>query len=438
MKQVLVWGDTPTCATGFGTVVRNVLKRLSKTGEYMFTIVGINYDGSPYDHREFPYMIYPAMAMLSNDERYRSPYGHMRFVDMAATGKYDIIFIVNDTFLVGKVIPKLIEARDSLPIEKKFSIVYYFPIDGVPKSEWIEQSTLKADFPVTYTRYAKGEVEKAVGPLERLRVVYHGVDKSIFQQVDVSDFKKTFLQKHDSKFIVLNVNRNQPRKDLHRTFASFKILHDRHKDTFLFLLCQMDDVGGNLIEMGERYGLRFGEDWAGPPPSMFSANSGYPIEIVNKIYNMSDLVVSSTTGEGWGLSSVEAMACKVPVLFPRNTSLTEIIGENEERGYLCKSGEDANFFINMGKFDNNVLRPVIDVKDMAEKMEYVYLHRDEAKAKAERAYSEVWEWDTVCEEWKKIFKQADVWKNYLRSGVVAGRNDPCPCGSGRKLKHCHY
>jgi preprotein translocase subunit SecA len=24
-----------------------------------------------------------------------------------------------------------------------------------------------------------------------------------------------------------------------------------------------------------------------------------------------------------------------------------------------------------------------------------------------------------------------------RSGPKIGRNDPCPCGSGKKFKHCH-
>jgi preprotein translocase subunit SecA len=24
-----------------------------------------------------------------------------------------------------------------------------------------------------------------------------------------------------------------------------------------------------------------------------------------------------------------------------------------------------------------------------------------------------------------------------REGVKVGRNDPCPCGSGKKYKHCH-
>jgi len=26
---------------------------------------------------------------------------------------------------------------------------------------------------------------------------------------------------------------------------------------------------------------------------------------------------------------------------------------------------------------------------------------------------------------------------FTRSGQKVGRNDPCPCGSGKKFKHCH-
>jgi preprotein translocase subunit SecA len=25
----------------------------------------------------------------------------------------------------------------------------------------------------------------------------------------------------------------------------------------------------------------------------------------------------------------------------------------------------------------------------------------------------------------------------VREGAKIGRNDPCPCGSGKKYKHCH-
>ena len=45
-RKVLVWADSPTVATGFAQVSRNVLKELYKTGEYKFDMVGINFYGA--------------------------------------------------------------------------------------------------------------------------------------------------------------------------------------------------------------------------------------------------------------------------------------------------------------------------------------------------------------------------------------------------------
>jgi preprotein translocase subunit SecA len=33
--------------------------------------------------------------------------------------------------------------------------------------------------------------------------------------------------------------------------------------------------------------------------------------------------------------------------------------------------------------------------------------------------------------------QADKEQPFRRFGTKVGRNDPCPCGSGRKYKQCH-
>jgi SEC-C motif-containing protein len=39
---------------------------------------------------------------------------------------------------------------------------------------------------------------------------------------------------------------------------------------------------------------------------------------------------------------------------------------------------------------------------------------------------------------KWFYEDGDiVQKTVVRSGPKVGRNDPCPCGSGKKYKHCH-
>jgi D-inositol-3-phosphate glycosyltransferase len=436
--NVLCYFDSPLCQTGFGQVSRNILKVLYATGKYNFTCIGINHDGSPYDQQKYPYAIHPAVSPLSMNKVYEDVYGRQKFIDFARTGNFDLVFMLQDTFIVESFLPTMLEMRDKLPKDKKFPIIYYFPIDGEPKKSWIENTVAMVDFPVTYTEYAKKECLKHVPGLDRMPIIYHGVDKSTFCPLPadvVADFKKQFFPKHSEKFIVLNVNRNQPRKDLHRTFAAFKLFHEKNPDTFLFINAQAADVGGNLLEIAEHYGLKYDEDWA-CPSGQFNANQGYPIEVVNRIYNACDMGISTSLGEGFGLSMVEFMATKKPIVFPRNTALTEIIGENEEYGYLCRSGATINDWICLGMPDNNLLRPLTDVVDLSEKMCYIYEHQDEAKTKAELAYERVWTWEQVGEQWKDVFNKADIKKRILRGEIKPEVNSDCPCGSGIKFKKC--
>lgn len=436
--NVLVYGDSATVGTGFAQVMRNILKNLYATGKYNFTCIGINHDGSPYDQQKYPYAIYPATSPLAMNEVYKDVYGRQKFIDFARSGQFDLVFMLNDTFIIETFLPTLLETRNNLPKEKRFPIIMYFPIDGTPKKSWIENVVAKVDFPVTYTEYAKRECLKHVPGLQDMPVIYHGVDKETFYPLpaDVTaKFRKEFFGANADKYIVLNVNRNQPRKDLHRTFAAFKLFHEKHPNTFLFINAQKNDVGGNLAEIAEHYGLVFDKDWACPGES-FNANQGFPIHVVNMLYNACDVVVSTTIGEGWGLSVSEAMAVKKPVLFPRNTSLTEIIGEDEEYGYLAKSGETLNDFICLGAPDNNLLRPVTNCLDFAERLGYIYEHQSEAKVKAEKAYDRIWTWETVCEQWKEIFHKAEVKRDIMRQDLKIGRNEQCKCGSGKKYKDC--
>lgn len=435
--KVLWYSDSPTTATGFATVAKHLLKLLWETGKYEFTCVGINHAGQPYDKGKFPYEIYPAANALTNDERYRDIYGRQLLVDMARSGSFDIVFMLQDTFIVETFLSAMLQVRDNLPAEKKFAIVHYFPIDGTPKKSWVENVVAKVDIPVTYTEYAKKECLKFVSTLDKMDIMYHGVDRDIFYPPVDDSFRKKFFTKHADKFIVLNVNRNQPRKDLHKTMAGFSLFHKEHPNSFLFMLCQAVDVGGDLMQIAEHYGLKWDVDWACPAPGSYGANQGYPVEVVNSIYGACDVVTSTTVGEGWGLSFSEGAATKRILLFPKNTSLIEMVGENEERGYFIESGATLNDFICMGMPDNNILRPVVNVYDMAEKLSYIYTHQGEAKATAEVAFREIWTWKQLAHAWIEIFQKAENLLDVLRVNHKVGPNEKCPCNSGKKYKHCH-
>ncbi|ADX42534.1 glycosyl transferase [Tetrasphaera phage TJE1] len=410
-KRILWYSDTPTCATGFGNVAKNLLKELFKPGEQHLTVLGINYNGEPYDHEEFPYLKADRTNPLDGlwpANHNGDMYGLQKFLEFIRRGAFDVVYVLQDPFILKMVMPALQKLKDELP--KKFKLVFYFPIDCTPKKDWVDECIALVDYPVTYTQFAKREIEK-IKPMPALEVIYHGSDPKTFYPIQgqARDVIRGALFPGMPKdcFLVLNVNRNQQRKDLNRTFAAFAKFHKKQPNSFLFVHAAVNDVGGNLVEIAEAHGLVAGKDWSYPDPSVFNPAQGVPIEVVNQIYAASDLVVSSTLGEGWGLSLTEAMACKKPVLFPRHTSIEEIIGENEERGTFVRCG-GPDHTIALGQQDNGRVRPLVHIDDMADKMLNICRYPSKYQKKAEAAYQWVLDhtWENKAKAWKEVFARA--------------------------------
>lgn len=396
--KVLVFADSPTCATGFGTVTRNVCEALYKTGRYSIDILGINYWGDPHS---LPYNIWP--VGINND---RDPYGRKKVAAMLGQMDYDILFLLQDSFILD-FMPQVLPALKQQG--KKFRSICYYPIDGTPKEQWIKNVTT-ADYTFTYSKFGADKSKEAYPGCGNIGTVPHGANFTDFKKLpddQIKQFKHAFFGANKDKFIVTNVNRNQHRKDIPRTIAAFKEFRKEVPNSILYLHMAAKDQGWNLDEVVKAYGFNTKDDVLFP--DKFGPNQGYPIEVVNMIYNASDLLVSTTLGEGWGLAWIEAMATKTPVLMPSNTVFPELI--TEDRGYLCKSGTTPELTTVL-PHDNEVIRPLVDTTDMANKMIHIYNNYDEALAKAENAYkwvSSELDWQgNVGKMWVDIFDKATL------------------------------
>ena len=478
---VTVLADSPTVTTGFGHVCKEILNVLHETGYYKFEIVGINHDGSPHD---LPYKIYPAFNGLMPDPAYRDVYGKQRFLDLLGEGRTDIAYIIQDTFVIehqnfGK---RIAETNQALPADKKFAFIFYFPIDSTPKQSWLDNSVMLSHHPVAYTKYAFEEVLKVYTvdedtmldeaqqqmnkeKLDMLKscmnIIYHGVNTNNFypkEQEEKDSLREQFWAEKKDKFVFINVNRNQPRKDIFRTMVAFKKLLDKRRaegkdDVYLYLHCNINDSGLNILDMAKQISLVEGEEFAFPRPDMFNTSQGFPVSVVNDLYNASDALITTTLGEGWGLSLSEAMATKIPVIAPDHTSITEILGKTKpgiaERGILVNLD---NYFVQAQ--DNSRVRPLTDVDDMAEKMYFMVENKKQLEPMVERAYQWVkeldWSGDLVGGKWRLLFQ--DVYANNLTVRAVEvdkqlaremksmklGANDNCPICQV-KYKTCrHY
>ena len=394
--------DSPTCATGFATVSRNVLEALYKTGKYDIDVLGINYWGDPHN---FPYRIWP---VGNNPER--DPYGRKKICNMIQKMDFDILFFMQDSFILD-FLPELIPHLKQ-HINRPFKSVVYFPIDGFPKESWVRNVSF-CDEVITYANFGKVLCENT-GPFAAgMKVIPHGVNMDEFKPLpaeDVAEFRKRYFGRHHDKFIFMNLNRNQQRKDIPRTIQAFYEVRKQNPDTLLYLHMAKQDQGWNLPEVCSAYGFSINNDIIFP--ENFGPNQGYPREIVNMLYNCTDCVVSTCLGEGWGLSWIEAMAAKRPVIMPRNTAMEEMI--TPDKGYLVDSGTNPSLWTIL-PYDNEVRRPLVDVNHLTKTMLHVINNYEEATRKAETAY----EWVKSDLQWQG--KVGEQWVNLFDS-VAASLN----------------
>lgn len=365
---------------------RNILMGLHATGRYDISVLGINYWGDPHS---FPFRIWPvAIGDPKND-----PYGRTKIFNMILQMDFDLLFFLQDTFILD-FLPELTSRLKSMG--KKYKSIVYYPIDGVPRKKWLDNIAV-CDYVVAYAEFAKKLTQQVYPDFPKeINVIYHGVNTAEFYPIQDKEklvqFRKQFFGVNYDKFIFCNINRNQRRKDIPRTLAAFKEFKRQVPDSVMYLHMAKKDQGWDLEEVCKSYNLDTKTEVIFP--ENFGPNQGFPREIVNYIYNAVDCVVSTTLGEGMGLGWLESMATKTPVIVPNNTAMSEFI--TEDKGYLVKSGGNTSLYTILN-LDNEVIRPLVDVDDMVEKMLTVYNNREEVLRKAEKAYS----WAALTMEWQK-------------------------------------
>lgn len=490
--RVLVLADSPTVATGFAQVSKNILQRLAKTGRYEIDVIGINFDGDSYDREKHPYNIYtPREEMYGRPRALRAFGGY----DPKIKPPYDLFFTIQDSFVIeGLGLPikfarqvKGLQEKIKLQADKEFRFKWigYFPVDADLKENWVVDAISLVDYPVAYCEYGKAEMLKYDRPVEfeadikdngndkpnivkikvsdlssRLNVINHGVDLNVFKPLtkeERSEFRHEYFGDNvkDDTFLIVNISRNQPRKDIMRTLQVFAEFRKYETNSHLYLHMQEDDIGGSIKEMARHFGLTVGQEVS--TPINFNSGSGYSIDTVNKLYNAADACMTTTLGEGWGFISTEAFAVRAPLVAPNITSFIDIFncdvpmsklndwfyseGYKTARAIPVLAGSTKSEWINLGISDNERYRPLTNVDDMVAKLRWVKDNPDKVKDIVENAYNWVQglTWDNIVKKWDDLFTRAyndlEQERNISFEGVT--RNDPCPCNSGKKYKHCH-
>lgn len=403
--------------TGFATVSKNIKRELKNHfgSDLHLDICGINYFGEPYREDDGTYVISAIKSAPKKDD-----FGRFGFLKILKdSNEYDGVFIIQDLGVISPIanILKTIREEKARNNQKLFKSMFYFPVD-CRLVEKITQDIEVFDTLVTYTEYGRNEILRLRPELKgKIKVVPHGNNAKDFYplpQNEIDEFRKEYFGDNADKFIITNINRNQPRKDIPTTIFAFIEAKKQWKsegipsEPFLYLhMHPKDPMGWDLRAIFIQTDLVEGKDYKLLDNDI--ANNGASVEMLNKIYNASDLYVTTTLGEGWGLTLTEAMATRTPIVCPLSTSFIEMTN-NGKRAYSIDT------LVPYCNSVDNIVRIQCDFNDVADTIVHIAKGKamlledigfmDNYNKRLDDAYNYIQSlsWKSVCKSWVEYFK----------------------------------
>lgn len=406
MKKILWIGDGVT-PTGFSTVNHNVISGLPQE-EYEVHHIAINYFGDPHPYK---HNIYPATSPYSL--QMGDVYGFTRLKELFPKINPDLVFILNDIWVTQQYLEIL---KKEVKPETMPKIVVYFPVDGAGYfSGWFKDFDIVSKV-VVYTEFGKNVVLRAAPHLEeKIEVIPHGNDTSVFYKKDKTKLRKRVYAKlpelwSDEAFIVLNANRNQPRKMLDLSLRGFALFAAKKPDNVKYYHhAGLRDAGWDIVRLIKQIDNEFLAHGILEPGDTLLENrlmvtntetgvQRVSLEELNEIYNVTDIGINTSLGEGWGLTATEHAATGAPQIVPNHTACAELF-------YDC--GLLTDTVLTVSDTQTLLYRSYIDVNHLASQLEQLYkdkeLRTKLANAGYEKFTSDKYLWKNISMVWKSLF-----------------------------------
>jgi glycosyltransferase involved in cell wall biosynthesis len=301
--KVITLGDHPLSPSGVGSQTKYMCEALLKTGN--FSVVSV---GGAIKHQNYQ----PVRVEPYADDWVVIPvdgYGTKEMIrSLLRNEKPDILWIMTDPRFWGWLWEMENEVRPLCPI------VYYHVWDNYPVPMFNRNYYISNDAVATISKLTDDIVAKSAPEVKR-KYIPHAVDSNIFKpfnQETIKNIRKNNLPPPDQdKIIFFWNNRNARRKQSGTLVWWFKEWLDKeemHEKAQLIMHTDPKDPHGQDLEhIIDSLGLDEQRQ------VLLSVKKVSPQDLA-AMYNMVDCTINISDAEGFGLATLESLACGTPII----------------------------------------------------------------------------------------------------------------------------
>lgn len=408
-------------SNGYSRVVYYISKYLGLKKDIRLTIYGFqNYQqtlGSD-QRNDIPKDVILHDAMATEEPR-RNGFGEKEIGTYLRGHPQDIIIIFNDSVITSALASTIIQEFSEEEERKKFLLISYMDqVYPYQRRQYIELINQYFDCVIAFTPYWRQTARK-LGVKKELPMYFfpHGFDSDTYYPIP-KNFARAYYNLPEDAFVILNLNRNQPRKRWDHTLMAFADLVKRHQDLLKkgdkpdkkvkplrLMIGTMPEGYWDMLDVYDFEIRKHGVDvqearkylvFMAKPQQMSDRD-------INILYSACDIGLNTCEGEGFGLCQFEHLAVGCPQVAPNIGGMREFLNATNSITVEAK----WSYHIDKNRDGIGGVAEIADVKDYADAMWRYYTNPALVMKHGSKGRADIltnYRWESMVEYFYKIIK----------------------------------